>query len=250
MLQRIDHGEILELRLDRPPANALSPEAIAALDAAVRGAPEEGARALVLSGREGLFSAGLDVPAFLELDREGTLAAWTGFFALMQGLCASPIPVIAALTGHAPAGGCVLGLCCDQRVLVDEGARIGINEVAVGVRVPRPIHAVLVHAVGLRQAELLCTTAELLGPAEALRIGLVDELAPRAEVVERALARARHLLTLPPATLRRTRALARADLQRPFEKLDEESLELFLDEWYSEESQAALRALAAKLKKP
>ncbi len=250
MLQRLEHGSLLELRLDRPPANALSPELIAALDAAVRSAPEEGARAMVLSGREGMFSAGLDVPRFLELDRAATLAAWAGFFDLMQGLCASPIPVIAALTGHAPAGGCVLGLCCDQRVLAEGAFKIGLNEVQVGVRVPRPIHAVAVHVVGVRQAERLCTTAELLDPAEALRIGLVDELAAPAAVVARALVRPRRLTSLPPETLRRTRAVVRADLLRPFERLDEEALELFLDEWFSAEAQGALQALAARLRKP
>lgn len=249
MLQRIEHGPLLELRLDRPPANALSPELIAALDAAVRRAPEEGARALVLSGREGMFSAGLDVPRFLALDRAATRAAWAGFFDLMQGLCASSIPVIAALTGHAPAGGCVLGLCCDQRVMAEGAFKIGLNEVQVGVRVPRPIYAVALHAVGMRQAERLCTTAQLLDTSEALRIGLVDELSPPGEVVARALGRARQLTSLPPETLRRTRAIARADLLRPFERLDEDALELFLDEWFGEECQGALRALVARLAK-
>jgi len=249
MLQRTRHGDVVELRLDHPPANALSPEAIRVLEDAVRRAPDEGARALVLSGREGMFSAGLDVPSFLALDREATLAAWTGFFALMEALCTSPVPVIAAMTGHAPAGGCVLALCCDQRVMAQGAYKTGLNEVAVGVRVPRPIHAVAVHVVGLRRAELLCTTARLVDAAEALRLGLVDELAAPERVVPRALECAQALVALPPATLRRTRALVREDLARPFEHLDEEAVELFLDEWFSEESQAALRAVAARLQK-
>lgn len=247
MLQTLDHGPVRELRLDRPPANALTGELLAGLAAAVRSAPDDGARALVLSGRPGMFSAGLDVPHFLELDRAGTARAWSALFDAMGALVGSPIPVAGALTGHAPAGGCVLALCCDLRILADGPYRIGLNEVQVGVRIPRPIHEVAVHVVGRRQAERLCTSAELLPGEEALRVGLVDELAPVDEVVPRAVAWAEGTLRLPPRALESTRALIRGPLVRALEAVDEDGLELFLDEWFAEECQGALRALVERL---
>jgi enoyl-CoA hydratase/carnithine racemase len=252
MIERIPHGpqgELLELRLERPPANALSPELIAALGEAVRGASAGGARALLLSGRPGLFSAGLDVPLFVQLERERLRAAWRGFFALMEALALSPLPVACALTGHAPAGGCVLALCCHWRVLAEGGFKIGLNEVAVGVRVPGPIWAAACHVLGARVAERVCTGAELFEPAAALALGLVDELAPPGEVVPRALDWARKQLALPPATLRNTRALCRAELGQAFERLDERELERFLEEWFAPEAQAALQAVVARLGK-
>src|SRR6185295_3359347 len=93
-----ENGSIRELRLDRPPANALDPGLIAALESAVREAPESGAGALVISGRPGLLSGGLDVPHLLTLGREGIFETWKSFYAMMRAIAASPIPVAAAIT--------------------------------------------------------------------------------------------------------------------------------------------------------
>jgi len=247
MIERIEHGPIVELRLERPPANALSPQLIASLAAAVRAAPERGARGLVLSGRPGMFSAGLDVPQFVGLDRPGVRAAWRDFFALMEALVDCSVPVACAITGHAPAGGCVLALCCHWRVMALGNFKIGLNEVAVGVRVPEPIWAAARHVVGARVAERLCTGAELLESETALRLGLVDELVAAEQVVERARGWVETQLALPPVTLRHTRELCRSELSDAFERLDEAELDRFLDEWFGAEAQGALNAMVARL---
>ncbi len=249
MIRRIEHDEAVELQLDRPPVNALDASLIAALREHLSTELESDAPALVLSGRPGMFSAGLDVPAFLALDRDAVSDAWRDFFDVMQLCAAAPIPIIAALTGHSPAGGCVIALFCDWRVMAEGKFKIGLNEVQVGLRMPRPIHAAARFVVGARQAERMCTTAELMGVDEARRIGLIDEVAPGDEVVARALARARAFGALPPNALRKTRAIARAPLLRSLENRDEEHLELFIDEWFSEETQTAMQALVDRLKK-
>ena len=247
MLEEIRHADVLELRLERPPANALSPELTGALERAVRGAPARGARGLVLSGRAGMFSAGLDVPLFVALDRAGARAGWRGFLDLMQALIDTPVPLACAITGHAPAGGCVLALCSHWRVMARGAFKIGLNEVAVGVRVPDPVWAAARQTVGTRMAERMCTTSELFDSENALRIGLVDELAEADEVVPRARKWVEGQLALPQATLRNTRALARRELSQSMEACDTRALEGFLDEWFGEESQAALKAVVAKL---
>src|SRR5882757_5644395 len=101
-LQTIDHGPVRELRLARPPANALSPELIAALRAGIETAPDAGVRALVLSGAPGMFSGGLDVPLLIHFDRPAIAAAWADFYGMLRALATSPIPVVAAITGHSP----------------------------------------------------------------------------------------------------------------------------------------------------
>jgi 3,2-trans-enoyl-CoA isomerase len=251
MIQILDHGAVRELRLDRPPANALTPELIAALRAAVVEAPAAGARALVLSGAPGMFSGGLDVPHLINLDRPDITVAWRDFYGLMQSLAASPIPVAAAITGHSPAGGAVISLYCDVRIMA-EGAegeyRIGLNEVQVGIPMPPVIFQALRRQVGARQAERLCVTAQLVPASEARRIGLVDELVAPEAVVTRAVEWCNALLALPPQAMAITRHLARADLVSLF-AANEDELAGLVDQWFSAETQGALRALVERLAK-
>jgi enoyl-CoA hydratase/carnithine racemase len=193
-----------------------------------------------------MFSAGLDVPHLLTLDRGGIRHLWDAFYALLRGLAASPVPVVAAITGHSPAGGAVLALYCDLRVMAEGEFRIGLNEVRVGLPMPPVILAAMRRLVGPRLAERMCVSGALVSPAEAAHIGLVDELAPPARVVERAVAMAAELAALPRAAMAETRRLARADLTAMFDDADAE-MEGLLDSWFSAEAQATMRALVERL---
>lgn len=253
MLERFVHEDILELRLSRPPANALDGALIAALLQAVRTAAAEGARALVLSGQPGLFSAGLDVPALLRLGRDEMRKVWSDFSALMAALARSPIPIACAITGHSPAGGAVIALFCDYRVMARSASaekpyRIGLNEVAVGLVVPEVIARALARLVGPHRAERLLVEGRMLTAEDALTIGLVDELAAGETVISQALAWCRRHLALPRLAMSGTRRIARADLASIFDQpgMDTED---FLDIWFSEETQGTLRALAERLGK-
>jgi 3,2-trans-enoyl-CoA isomerase len=266
MIERIEHDgpggneRILELRLNRPPVNALSPELIGELRTAVQNAPREGARALVISGRPGMFSAGLDVPALLQLDRAGIRDTWEALYGALHALAESPIPVAAAITGHSPAGGAVLALYCDLRVMAEAGVdahgavdpkrdyRIGLNEVQVGLPMPPVIFRALAWTVGPHRASLLAGGGLLISAAEALRVGFVDELAPVDLVVERALAWCRHRLSLPPGAHTFTRDLGRVGLLSVFDGAERE-LDQLSDLWFEAETQGALRALVDRLKK-
>ncbi len=249
MLQTLDHGPIRELRLDRPPANALSPELISALREAVEGAPRDGVRALVLSGSPRMFSGGLDVPLLIQLDRLAIVATWRDFYAMMRALATSPMPIAAAVTGHAPAGGAVISLFCDYRVMSEGDFKIGLNEVPVGIPLPPVIYKAMRRLVGGRQAERLCVGGLLISGDEALRVGLVDELAAPERVVERAVEWCRSLLALPPRAMAATRNLARADLAALFEEETGAEVEGVLEDWFSEETQGTLRELMERLAK-
>ncbi|MGY1457132.1 MULTISPECIES: enoyl-CoA hydratase/isomerase family protein [unclassified Luteimonas] len=249
LIDTIAHGAITELRLARAPVNALNPELCRALAEAVPAAIVAGAEGIVLSGGEKAFSAGLDVPHLLSLQsRDGIGAAWSDFFSAARALAASTVPVVAAITGHSPAGGCVLALCCDYRVMAEGPFRIGLNETQVGLVAPDGIQHLMRRTVGIHRAERLLVGGELVESARAFEIGLVDELAPHAAVVARAVAWLEALLALPRKPVLRTRAIARADLHAALapERID---IDTFVDAWNDPDTQAGLRALVARLGK-
>lgn len=250
MIDVIDHDRVRELRLARPPVNAFNPALMRALRDAVARAVEDGKSALVLSGGPGLFSAGLDVPELLTLDRSTLRATWELFFGMLSALAHSPIPIGAALTGHSPAGGTVIALYADHRVMAEGPFRIGLNEVQVGLPVPQVLLRALTFLCGERHAARLAVGGLLVDPPEALRVGLIDEIAPAADVVPRVLAWAKELATRPPTALRLTRALARRPLAEAFASVDAATLDGVVEQWFSAETQAVLRALAARLGKP
>jgi enoyl-CoA hydratase/carnithine racemase len=250
MLDIIEHEhDIRELRLARPPVNALDPALIAALKEAIERAPADGASALILSGSPGLFSAGLDVPALLQLDRDAMRAFWNDFFGVCAALARSSIPVAASITGHSPAGGAVLAIFCDYRVMARGEFRIGLNEVQVGLTVPDCIQAALRRLVGPHRAERLLVAGAMLDADDALAAGMVDELTDVDHVVTRTLAWLEPLLKLPRRAMLTTRALARADLARLFDNPASLPVEAFLDAWFAPEAQATLHALVERLRK-
>src|SRR5215831_13761570 len=102
MLLTYNHESIRELRLNRPPVNALTSDVLVALREAIEKAPSEGVRAVVISGSSGRFSGGLDVPALLKLDQAGIATLWRELYAILRAIASSRIPIVAAITGHAP----------------------------------------------------------------------------------------------------------------------------------------------------
>ncbi len=250
LVARIEHGPIRELRLARAPVNALNPTLCEALSAALADAARDDVQALVLSGGPKVFSAGLDVPYLLSLgdDRAALTAAWESFFDAARALAAFPSPVVAAIAGHAPAGGCVLALCCDYRVMASGPFRIGLNETQVGLVAPEGIQHLLGRVVGPHRAERLLVAGELVEAERAHAIGLVDELTDIDEVSIRARVWLEGLLQLPRQPVLQTRAIARAGV---IAALAPERIQLdrFIDAWSAPDTQAGLRALIAKLGK-
>ena len=254
MLEQYRHADILELRLARPPANAFDQHLSRALREAIQAAPASGARGIVLSGKPGMFSGGLDVAAVLELDAAGRMGElWREYSTLCRAIAASPVPIVAAIAGHAPAGGAVLAVFCDYRVMArsvdaDKPFRIGLNETQVGLIVPAEIQAGMRRLVGAHRAERLMVAGAMVDPDEALRIGLADELTQVENVLPRAIEWLQALLALPPKAMSGTRAIARADLVAAFDGATHRDVDAFVREWFSDESRATLKGVLAKLK--
>lgn len=256
MLEVIDHpshspaaGGIRELRLARPPVNALNTDMLRALIAAVEGAAKESA--LVVTGQPGLFSAGLDVRGMLALDQDAVSALFVELWRVQRVIAHSPVPVIFGLTGHSPAGGTVLAIHGDYRVMALGDFRLGLNEVQVGLFPGPVIHGAFRRLTGGHGAQLL-TRGALIDPATALRVGLVDELCEAAQVAIRALEVAREFSALPRDAMLRTRALARRDLMDLFGNpgialaKEREFSKIAVDMWFEPATQELLKKAFAK----
>ncbi len=249
MLNIKEHGEVREIQLHRPPVNALNVELIEKLDAAIEEAGTQ-AGAVVLSGMPGIFSAGLDVPALLALDRPDTEHFVRSFFRLMETVARLRVPVACAITGHCPAGGTVIVLFADYRIMCRGTYRMGLNEVQVGLAVPEVIQKAMVRLTGNHTGERMMVAGKLVLPDEALQAGLVDVLVDDAEQsVSEAIAWCNGLLSLPRQAMLATRKIARADLGALFDTFGDEDISRFVAGWFDPATQAGLHQLVKKIQK-
>jgi enoyl-CoA hydratase/carnithine racemase len=169
------------LTLDRPPANAITPQLLNDLAAALEAAREDdGVRAIVLTGEGRFFSAGLDLRGGIDFAAAITPGGATDpFAALRDSLLAFlrfPKPTVAMLNGHAIAGGLILVVACDYRLGLDGEYRIGLNEVEIGASFPRTAFEIVRLRLTHQQASELLLGAAIYPAQQAVRLGVVDEL--------------------------------------------------------------------------
>jgi len=248
MIDVIEHGSIRELKMNRPPVNAMDPGLLKEIRDTVRAAADDGCRAIVLSGREGMFSAGLDLPTLFGLDEDELRDGFEVFFEAMHTVVSSPIPIAAAITGHAPAGGAVFATFCDWRVMADGKFGFGFNEVAVGLTLPSIVYKAIVHAAGSRVAELMSVTGRIVGPREAMAMGLVDWVSQPGEVVAKAIEYCEELIALPRRPMEQTRTMVRRELVEYVGRHHRRDGTFFFEEWGRPETKACLEDVMTKLK--
>ena len=204
-----DRDGIALVRIDRPPANAMDLELLEAGTAVVEQLRAEKPRAVVLTGREGFFSAGLDLKLAPTLDADGQrrlVGAINDIFAAWYSL---PHPVVAAVNGHAIAGGLILALCADYRVAGETG-KFGLTELRAGVPYPAVAIAVVRAELEPRAARQLVLGADLRDAAAMHALGAFDEIA--ADPLERALEVAGRLAELPGGTYGTVKEQLRGDV--------------------------------------
>lgn len=209
MIERELEDGILTLRMAHGKASALDVELLEALERAL--AELDGARALVLTGTGGIFSAGVDLFRIVD----GGAAYVDQFIPLLsrvlRALFTVPIPVVAAVNGHAIAGGGVMTLSADYRLMADGKGRIAVPELLVGVPFPAAALETVRFAVSPDRLQALVYMGRSLLPSEALADGLVDEVVDADALLPRAREAAAHLAALPPAAFRLTKQSLRAD---------------------------------------
>ncbi len=240
-----DRDGIALVRIDRPPANAMDLELLeegrAVLDELERVDP----RAVVLTGRDGFFSAGVDLRVAPTLDSEGQRAMVDGINRIFAAWYGFPRPVVCAVNGHAIAGGMILALCGDYRVGVDAGAKLGLTELKVGVGFPAVALAVVKAELAPPAARVLVLRAHLVDPAEAQRLGVLDELTPAADLEARALELAGELAALPPGAYATVKRQARGTALEWMEARLRHGDDPMLERWIGTEAPDAARAILA-----
>lgn len=189
---------LLIITMSRERANALNAAMVGELNDAILEARSHDVRGLVLaSDRPKFFSAGFDVKEVFQYDRETMTTYFGAFIDLYERVFRLPKPVVGALSGHSVAGGAVLALACDVRVMAEGPFRFALNEVNLGIALPPGIIRMAVDAVGPHHARELFLGGETLTPSRALEIGLVNEVAQPGAVLDRAISRARTLAEKP-----------------------------------------------------
>jgi len=242
----VDRG-LATVRLDRAHGNAINLDLVDELHAAFhRLDADSSVRGVLLTAAGKLFSPGLDLQELIELDRDRMGRFLERFNACILGLYTFSKPFVVALHGHAIAGGCVLALTADWRVLAADKL-IGLNEIRVGVPFPYGVANILRESVPQRHLEEIALFGRNYRGDEALRIGLVHEVHPEEGFYEHALSRLAELADRDPSAFAITkRYLRAATVERIM--ADEARLERdFLDRWFSRSTRAKMQAILDEL---
>ena len=167
------------------------------------------------------------------------------FTSLVRALFVFDGPVVAALPGHAIAGGLILASAADERIAAEGEGKFGLSEVALGVPIPRPCYEVFRHLLGERGAERLAAAGDNVSGTRALETGLLDRMVPPADLLDAAVERARQLSGRSRAAYVEIKRRARAEALRRFDRAAEG--DPFLDFWFSEEARRRIDRLVARL---
>jgi len=248
-LRRIE--EVTVLTLSAGKANAFDPPLLEALDAAVARAIADGARALVITGEGHVFSGGLALPTLITYTRARMLQLMSEFARAMRTVLEAPVPVVAALNGNAIAGGCVLALMCDARVMIARTEkrvpRIGLNEAQLGLGLPAVVLEPARARVPLASHTRVMLEGRLFEPTEARAAGLVDEVVAPERFESRVLERARELSSAAPLAYAQIKRALLRPIVDAIERTQSSLIEPWLDTWFSDEGQRRLHAALARI---
>lgn len=252
-IQTKKEDHIVHILLNRGKSNAMDiklvNELIQVLEEAEADPSVEG---VVLSGKEGFFSAGLDLIALFAYDEGEMRDFWIRFMTLLQVFVSFSKPSVAAITGHSPAGGCVLALCCDYRLMAQGEYVIGLNEVPVGIVVPESIFTLYSFWLGRGVAYRNLLEGRLFKPEEALSMGLVDEVVPFDRIQTAAVRRLKAVMQFEKNAWRTSKQNLRGELIRAMNQDQEFSVEQVLQQWWRPSTREILQTIIHNLtqKKP
>jgi len=208
---------------------------------------DDNLNAIVLtSANDKFFSIGLDIPTLIELSENDFRIFYRSFNQLCFDLFRVSKPVIAAITGHAIAGACILALCCDYRYIADGRKLMGLNEIKLGLSVPFVADCILRNLIGNRLARDVMDSGELFEPPAAFKMGIVDKISPVDEVLDSALSKAKDIAasSLVAFSLIKKNRITPVSEEIMAHLNDRE--ESFIQCWFSSETQDRLKEAISK----
>ncbi|XP_054710837.1 enoyl-CoA delta isomerase 1, mitochondrial-like [Uloborus diversus] len=208
-----EEKKIASVIMQRPPVNSLNLEMIQEITAAIKNLEKKRYRGFILgSSSPTVFSAGLDITEMYQFKEERLRQFWTSLQTMWKTLYATPLISIAAINGHAPAGGCLLSISCDHSIMVKPKTTIGLNETLLGIVAPQWFRDVFVHTIGFRLAEHALKLGTLFTAEQALNISLVNDLVESpAELMSKAEEEMDKWLKIPDAA----RIMTKVSLRKP-----------------------------------
>ena len=197
MIERQDHDGIRVLRLAHGKVSAMDIELGEAFTAELRAAEDDPVRGVVVTGTGSSFSAGVDLFRLIKDGPDYAKRFLPVLDTMLREALTFPKPLVAAVNGHAIAGGCILTAACDRRIMAEGSGRIGVPELVVGV--PFPVLPLQIVAARMTDASFrdLVLTGRTVQADEAVTLGLVDEKCPPEELIDRAVAAANRLAAIP-----------------------------------------------------
>ena len=243
-----DH--ILHVLIDRGRSNAIDTsvviELLETIDAADKDLSIEG---VILSGKEGFFSSGLDLIALYEYSEDEMKEFWTLFMRLLQRLTSFSKPLVSAITGHSPAGGCVLAICCDYRIMAEGEYIIGLNEVPVGLVVPKGVFDLYSFWIGEALAYRSLLEGKLFNPQQALSVGLVDEIVPFDRIQNAALRKVKAVTQFERNAWSTTKMNFRKNLVDGLQRDQEIVINQVLQQWWKPSTRSVMKTIIENLTK-
>ena len=240
-IEREERNDIAVLRMSHGKANALDTELLQKLIAVLDSERESPTKALVLTGSGRIFSAGVDLFRVVKGGREYLKTFLPALVEAFHSLFTIPKPVVAAVNGHALAGGCILAAACDHRIMATGKGTMGVPELKVGVPFPAVALEILRAAFRPETLQEMVYTGGTWGPEQALTRGLVDDLAAPDDLQQRALERAAQFAAIPATSFALAKRQIRAPALAMVEGLRDHHDPEVVAVWESREAQEAIQ---------
>jgi 3,2-trans-enoyl-CoA isomerase len=238
------------ITLNRGKSNALNREMVTELTDMLKNIEDDTAiGGAIITGRESFFSAGLDLIELYHYNEEEAKSFWNLFLNFVAKITAFKKPLVCAINGHSPAGGCVIALACDARVMAEGKYIIGLNEVPVGIIVPNSIFNLYSFWIGKANATRSLLEGKLFNPEEALTIGLVDEVVNHDSILTAAERKARKYMAFESNTWQQSKLNIRRDLIANTSADQSVDLAAMLKQWWSPATRTILKTIIDSLQK-
>jgi len=226
---------IAKVILSRGKVNAINEFVIDELTACFKELADDAqTKAVIISGQGKFFTYGFDIPEFLNYKKEDFLRYLTKFTDFYGDVFLFPKPVIAALNGHTMAGGCMIAIACDYRIMVSGKAKISLNEINFGSSLFAGSVEIIKLWLGQKNAETAVYTGAIYTAEEAFHLGLIHQVSTDAELEANARAVAEQYAAKDGVAFRSIKHLLRKPLADEIKEREKRSLLEFVDIWYSE----------------
>jgi len=236
------------ITLDRGRSNPINQQMLTELIACVQDLElDREVGGLILTGKPGFFSSGIDLIEAYTYNEEQIKAFWVDFMRMQTVLASFKKPMVAAISGHSPAGGCIMAICADHRVMAEGNYIIGLNEIPVGIIVPDSVFDLYSFWLGQRKAYQYLMEGKLLKVDEAFDVGLIDEVCTAENLLPIAEAKARAYMALNRTTWSQSKLNLRKTLINKLNTDQSDMLDAMLKQWWTPATRKGLEMMIQQL---